>query len=157
MKIQKYLIFSAALVFLSASFLMAGSGELFGVLGTVHYFQPSDQIFKDIYGSAMIFGGEIGVKVWKGLGLWAAVDVYSKDGTTTLSDEPTEIRIIPICAGVIYRFMDKRLQPYLALGIVFFRYRENNNFGKVEGGALGYMARAGESVRAFVSRFQGKL
>ena len=149
MKRQKYLMLSAAIVFLSASFSMAGSGESFFVLGTVHYFQPSDEIFKDVYGSAMIFGGEIGVKVWKGLGLWASVDVYSKDGTTTFSDEPTEIRIIPISAGVIYRFMDKRLQPYLALGIVYFRYRETNNFGKVEGGALGYIVRAGARLKAF--------
>jgi hypothetical protein len=149
MKTRKYFMLSAAVVFLSGSFLMAESGDRFNVLGTVHYFQPTDDVFKDVYGGAMVFGGEIGVKVWKGLGIWAAVDVYSKDGSTTFSEEPTEIRIMPITAGAIYCFTAKRLQPYLALGVGYFRYKETNDIGQVEGGDLGYIARGGARLIAF--------
>ena len=107
------------------------------------YYQPTDQYFKDIYGSGMTYGGEIGITLWKGIGIWAGGDYFSKKGELTFTEESTEIKIIPLYAGIKYQLREGKIAPYIGLGIGYFQYKETNPLGKVDKGDIGYIGQVG--------------
>lgn len=143
MKKIKILTLAALIAVISGTSLNASPDGGFRISGMVHMFQPTDGFFKDIYGGGMAFGGEIGVRLSKGLSLWAAADIFNKKGTTTYTGEETELRIIPLCGGLMVQFMDSNIQPYLGLGIGYFLYKETNPIGEVTGGDMGFVVQAG--------------
>lgn len=71
------------------------------------YFHPSDQVFRDIYGNGISWGGELGFKLSKRIGVWAGGDYFSKVGKLVITEEETKVRIAPLTAGAKY---------YLAVG-----------------------------------------
>ncbi|UCC41209.1 MAG: outer membrane beta-barrel protein [Candidatus Aminicenantes bacterium] len=129
----------ASIVFLSVSAIAAD----FMVELKTSYFAPSEQIFKDVYGSGMTIGGEIGITLWKGLGIWAGADYFSRKGELTFTEESTKIQIIPLYAGIRYQFQQEKIAPYIGLGIGYFRFKETNPIGKVEEGDIGYIGQVG--------------
>ncbi len=44
------------------------------------YFNPTDQVFRDIYGNGMSWGGELGFRLTERIGVWAGGDYFSKVG-----------------------------------------------------------------------------
>ena len=144
---KKSILFIAIILFLSGPFLHAGTGESFRIEGMVHYFQPTDEFFKDIYGSGMVFGGEIGIKLWEWVSLWAAADFYNKEGKTTFTEEVTELRIIPVSGGLMFQTMSSVFRPYTAIGVGYFQYSEENPIGKVKNGDIGYIVQLGCRIK----------
>lgn len=144
---KKNVFFFVVIIFFSATLLQAESGDTFRISAMAHYFQPSDDYFKNIYGSKLIFGGEIGIKIWNWVSLWSAADFYTNKGKTTFSEEETEIQITTVFGGLMFQFTNSTFRPYTALGIGYFQYRETNPIGKVEDGDLGYIIQAGVRIK----------
>lgn len=106
------------------------------------YFQPSDQVFKDIYGNGTFFGGEIGL-FFRGVGIWAGGHFYAKNGLTTFTQEETEIQISPVYGGLKFRVPQSRVSPYLGVGVGYFKYKETSPMGTVEKADIGYIGQLG--------------
>jgi len=107
------------------------------------YFTPSEKAFKDVYGSQMTFGGEIGIHLGKGISIWAGGDYFSRKGKLSFTEEETKMQIIPLYVGIKYRFSAGKINPYLGLGIGYFQYKESNPIGKIEEGDMGYIGEVG--------------
>jgi hypothetical protein len=123
------------------------AGFLLEAVGS--YFQPSDEAFKNIYGSGTQFGGEIAITIAKGVGIWAGTYVFSKEGLTTFTEEVTEIKIMPIYGGIKFRVPEARVSPYVGLGVGYFRYTEKSPIGKVSKGDIGYIGQIGLIFKLF--------
>lgn len=146
---KKSTIILAVFLFISGPLLNAQTGDSFRIEGLVQYFQPSDEAFKDIYGSGMMYGGEISIKVWEWISIWAGADYYSEAGKTTFTQEDTDLRITPIYGGVMFQLPNRNFQPYTALGIGYFLYEEENPIGQIDGGEIGYIVQLGLRVKTF--------
>lgn len=116
---------------------------------TGSFFSPSDQAFKQIYGSGYYFGGEITLAIVKGFGIWVGASFYSKDGLTTFTQEPTKIKIMPIYGGIKFRVPEARVSPYVGLGVGYFSYTEESGIGSVKKGDIGYLGQVGIVVKLF--------
>ena len=108
-----------------------------------NYCQPTDQYFKDIYGSGITYGGEIGIILWKWIGVWAGGDYFNKKGKMTFTEEETKIQITPIYGGIRFQLPNSSISPYLGFGFGYFQYKETNPIGKVEKGDIGYIGQVG--------------
>lgn len=108
-----------------------------------NYFQPSEKAFQDMYGSGMSFGGEIGINIWKWIGIWAGGDYFTKKGKMTFTEEETKLRIIPIYGGIKFQLPKSRISPYAGFGVGYFQYKETNPIGEVEKGDIGYIGQIG--------------
>ena len=115
----------------------------------VLYFQPTDQDFKDIYGSGMSIGGEVNIDVFNGLNVWMGAEYFTKKGELTFTKEDTEIQIIPIYAGLKYIFQGPRIMPYVGVGLGYFQYKESNPIGTVKEGKIGFVTQAGLLLHLF--------
>ncbi|MGD2246092.1 MAG: hypothetical protein PVI11_06055 [Candidatus Aminicenantes bacterium] len=144
MKIRRFMLFSLFLVLFSG--FVYGGGFLIEAKGL--YFQPSDQNFKDIYSNGSFknwvsYGGEIGVTIWKGLGIWAGGHYFLGKGELTYTQEETKIWLIPVYGGLKFRVLKGNVSPYIGVGVGYFLYKERNRIGKVERGDIGYIGQAG--------------
>lgn len=144
MKAKRILIFFLAIIILSA----LSHAEAFFIEVKGNYFQPKDQSFKDIYGNGTSFGGEIGINLGKGLGIWAGGHYFSKKGKLTFTEEDTEIQIIPFYAGLRYKLAKANLRPYVGFALGYFRYKEVNPIGTVKKGDIGYIGQVGIIFKA---------
>lgn len=149
---KKYILISAAILLMTAPLLQAQAGS-FRIEGLVHYFQPSDNIFKDIYGSGMAYGGEIGIRIMDWVSLWAGADFYSQTGELTFTGEDTELQIFPIYGGLMFELPNQQFHPYAGFGVGYFQYKEESPIGSVDGGELGYIVQAGVRVNVVSSLF----
>jgi len=118
-----------------------------------HYLSPSEQAFKDIYGSGVMYGGELSVGVWKGLEIWFGGSYFSKKGELTYSKEETKLEIIPLGGGVKYRLLSGSLALYIGLGLNYYQYKETNPIGDVSKGGLGYIGKIGSYVKVIKGLF----
>lgn len=118
-------------------------GQTLRVAASGAFFKPSDEIFQEIYGHGFSFGGEIRIAVWKGLNLWVSGDYFSKDGRLSLTEEKTSLRIIPLCGGIAYHFLQGRYGPYLGLGAGYFQYKETSDIDTVKKADVGFIGRLG--------------
>lgn len=107
------------------------------------YFLPSDADFKSIYGRGWKYGGEITFNLTKGLGLWLDGGYYAKTGGLSYSKEETKLTLIPIGAGLRYRFLTGTFEPYVGAGVRYNIYQESNVIGDVSGGGIGFVGKAG--------------
>jgi hypothetical protein len=117
----------------------------------VSYFQPSDEFFKNIYGSGGCYGGEISFEIYKGLHIWGGTEYFSKKGKLTFTKEDTEIRITPFFGGLKYVFPGSTINPYIGVGVGYFQFKESNILGTVEEGEIGYLGKAGLILRLIKS------
>lgn len=108
-----------------------------------YYFQPSEKIFQDIYGSAMSYGGGIGINIWKGLDIWAEGNFYKGTGKLTFTEENTKMQIIPIFGGIRFKLSMSKFVPYIGVGAGYFSYREKNSIVDISGGSMGYVGQLG--------------
>ena len=152
MTMKKYILVLAAILMVSAPLLQAQDGS-FRIEGMVNYFQPSEDAFKDIYGSGMTYGGEIGIRIMDWLSLWAGADFYNQTGELTFTGEETELQIIPVYGGLMFELPNQQFHPYAALGVGYFQYKEENPIGSVDGGELGYIVQAGVRITVVSSLF----
>ncbi len=135
----------AVLFFVLFAGAARGDGALIAVKGG--YFLPSDSVFKDVYGSGLLLGLETSVPLSGPLRAWAGVERFSKSGLTTISEEETEVRIVPVFAGLRAQFGQTKLRPYIGLAAAYFFFREKNPIGSVSDGGLGFLGQAGIMAR----------
>ncbi len=136
---------SLVLSVVSALVLIAGSARAAGTSVTLKagYFSPSDEIFRDVYGGGPAFGLEIAVPVAGVLQGWAGAELFSKKGLTTESEEATEVRIVPLFAGLRCQFAGKSIRPYAGAAAGYFLIREKNPLGTASDGGIGFLGQAG--------------
>ncbi len=139
MRAKGILIFCLAVI----PFPALSQAGVFSIEAKGNYFQPKDQSFKDIYGSGIGFGGEIGMTLGKGLSIWAGGHYFSKKGKLTFTEEDTKIQIIPLYAGLRYQLAKADIRPYVGFALGYFRYKEANSIGTVRKGDIGYIGQAG--------------
>lgn len=137
---MKKLVIMLAIAILFPGISYAGDGiiELKG-----SYFYPSERAFKDIYSGGLNYEGEATFRTWKNLELWAGISYFRKNGKLSLTKEKTSLQIIPIGAGIKYRFPAGNLCGYVGLGVRYFHSTESNVIGDVTKNGLGYIAKIG--------------
>jgi len=111
------------------------------------YFIPSEQSFKDIYGSGLGFGGELNFGLWKSVALWIVGNYYSKDGSLPVTKEATTLSLFALGGGPKFRLSQARVSPYLGIGPVVYFYKEENPIGMAEGTGIGFIGQFGFSVQ----------
>jgi hypothetical protein len=119
------------------------------------YFLPSDKNFKIVYsggkfGEWISYGGEIGITLGKGVGLWAGGSYFSKKGKLTLTEEETTLQITPVYGGIKFRLSQSGVVPYLGVGVGYFQYKEENRIGSVSKANIGYVGQGGFIIKAGV-------
>lgn len=117
------------------------------------FFIPSETAFKDIYGSGLSYGGEIGFTLMPGVTLWAGGEYYTADGQLTFSEESTKIQITPLWAGLKLSLPEVKISPYVGVGVGYFLYNESNPIGTVKDGEIGFIGQAGVMLRVLTSVF----
>jgi opacity protein-like surface antigen len=109
-----------------------------------HYFSPSEEAFRDIYGGGIMYGGEASIAVWKEVEVWFGVSFFSKKGELAFTKEETKVKIAPLGAGVRYSYpVNEKISIYGGLGINYYSYKEENPLGEVSKGGLGPVVKAG--------------
>ena len=118
-------------------------GQSFRMKFNASYFHPQEEIFREIYGGGISYGGEIDIKILKSTYLWFGADYFSKTGNLTLTREDTEITIVPIIAGLKFILRGRKTKVYLGFGLGSFQYKEINPIGEVKESSLGYTGQLG--------------
>ena len=128
------------------SLILTGTAfaESFSIQFNASFFSPSDKYFKSIYGNAPMYGLKIGATITKGLVFWVDADFYTKNGRMTQTTEVTNLKLVPILAGLYLRLIPAgKFSPYLGGGIGYFLYQEKSPLGTVSKGDVGFVAQAG--------------
>ena len=137
------------LIFVAAVILFSGLGQAldFTIELKGQYFFPSEEAFRDIYGGGLMYGGELSIRIWKGLGVWLGGGYLSREGELTFTKEETNLEIIPLGGGLKYTLAVKPFQLYLGAGLNYYLYKESNPIGDVSDRGLGYTARIGSYIK----------
>jgi hypothetical protein len=126
--------------------LPAAAAVSFGVKGV--YLMPSEQVFKDIYGSGLMYGGEIGFRLSGSIGLWLDGMYYKGTGKLTYTEEETTLTLFPIVgAGLRYDFTKGPAVVYAGAGARSYSYKEENVIGTASKSGVGFVGFAGASYR----------
>ena len=111
------------------------------------YFNPSEQAFKDIYGSGMMYGGEIGIGIWQNFEICVTGNYFSKTGELTFTKEQTKLRITPLGIGIKYVHpVGSKINIYGGIGINYYSYKEENPIGDVSTNKIGYIGTIGTFI-----------
>jgi hypothetical protein len=110
-------------------------------------FWPSDSVFREVYKSGTVFGGELAVPIAGGLHLWAGAEYLGKSGLLSVSEEVTKVRIIPVYLGLKCHFGKSAVRPYLAAAAAYFLFKEENPLGSVSESGFGFLGQAGLLVK----------
>jgi hypothetical protein len=140
---QLIFLFAFCLLTLPLKPLLAGPFSLKIVGG---FFFPSDQAFREIYGSGDTSGIEVTLELNKKLDFWARATYFFKRGHLTLTGEPTQVEIIPIGYGIKYKFSLKKLKNiifYAGAGLDYFVFSEVNVLAEINTGNMGFSGRGG--------------
>jgi len=112
-----------------------------------YYFSPSEKYFRDIYGAGWMAEGEIGIRLFRDLELWAGGGYFSRKGKLTFTREETTLTIQPLGGGLRYRITSGRISGYVGAGVNYYQYKESNPIGNVSKNSLGYVGKAGAFIR----------
>jgi len=107
------------------------------------YFYPSEKAFRNIYGTGIMYGLDIGRRIWKDMELHLEVRYYSKKGQLTFTKERTRVKLIPLTISSRYIFVKKKINLYGGVGLTYNLFEEKNPIGKVKESKLGFMIRIG--------------
>jgi opacity protein-like surface antigen len=128
-----------------ASLALPAAAATLGV--KAFYLMPSEQAFKDIYGSGPMYGGELGFKIAGPVNLWIDGMYYRGKGKLTYTEEDTTLTLIPIGAGVRVDLPKGAIVPYAGAGLRYYIYKEENVIGTVKKNGLGFVGFAGVNFR----------
>lgn len=129
--------------------LFAGAAWGGGVTATLKgsYFLPTADVFRDVYSGGPAFGVEAAVPIGGVFQVWTGVEYFGKTGRTTVTEEETKVRVVPIHLGLRFEFGKKALHPYVGAAAAYFLLHEENALGTVSEGGLGFLAQAGFMAR----------
>jgi outer membrane protein W len=120
------------------------STMIFGRFGS---FAPSDEIFKTVYGSGSVYGGEFRVHIASGFYLSLEGGYFKKTGALTLTQDATTMTIYPIDAMLVFHAMSGSILPYVGAGATVCKYGEENIIGTVDGWGYGFAVCGGLTAR----------
>jgi len=156
-----------AFIIISVFFLFTCLTHAEGIFVEVKgsYFSPTEEAFKDIYGSGIVYGGEFGFVVWRNIEIWLGGSYFTKKGELTFTKEKTELEIIPLGGGLRLRFPAGSVSFYGSAGLNIYQYKESNPIGVVNKSGLGFLGKIGGIAKVtgglffdfFVSYSYGKL
>jgi hypothetical protein len=118
------------------------------IVAKAKYFMPSEQAFKDIYGSGTMYGGEIDIGIWQNFELCISGQSFTKKGELTFTEEETTLKILPVGIGIKYVHpVGGTVEIYGGIGINYYSYKEENPIGSVSTNKTGYFGTIGTYVK----------
>ncbi len=117
------------------------------------FFMASDSAYKDVYQNGLIYGGELRIGKKKIVG-WLEGNYRAETGKFTVTKEKTDVKVLVVEAGALYRFMTAgNIFPYLGAGVGYFNYDEKSAvLPGVKKSQVGFSVVAGASL-VFAKRF----
>lgn len=138
----------AAAVLMGLAF---GAGAAWGAGTTLTlkggYFIPSDSVFREVYSGGPVFGADLAVPIVGVLQVWGGAELFSRTGSTTLTEDETKVSIVPLYLGLRLEGGKKSLRPYLGVAAAYFLFSEKNVLGSISESGFGYLAQAGLLAR----------
>lgn len=131
----------------SRSEAVSGSWPAITVTGGVRFFSPSGADFKTVYGSGILAGAEVRVRIAGRFELSLEAERFKKDGMMTVTNEPTTIKMTPLTVLAVFHVLSGGLRPYVGAGVSTLSYRENNHLGTATGSGTGYAVCGGIIAR----------
>ncbi len=128
-------------------FADTGNGKKkFYFLISAGYFLPSEAVFKTVYGSGLIYSGEIRASLFKGITLHLGGSYFSKKGEMDPLGEETTVNIYPLEAGASYTFSSMKISPYVGGGVGYYMFSEESFLGKVTTSSIGFFGQGGVAL-----------
>jgi len=90
------------------------------------YFMASDSAYTNVYKNGLIFGGELRIGKKKIVG-WLEGNYRAATGEFTITKEATDVKVLVVEGGALYRIIPKALSPYVGAGIGYYMYDEKSN------------------------------
>ncbi len=125
--------------------LAAGKGPVLAL--RAGGFFPSDDVFREVYGTGLSFAADLSVPLAGPLQLWAGAEFLNETGLLPVSEEESRVRIVPLFAGLRLQFGQKSVRPYFGAAAAYFMLHEENPIGAADDDALGLIAQAGLQIR----------
>jgi hypothetical protein len=113
------------------------------ISGLGNYFQPRYDLLKDVYKNGVMYGAELNVGVWNFVELWLAQKNFSKKVTDEVTGEDRKVNLVPIEAGLKFRFNKGKINPYLGVGAGYYQYKETTSLGEIKEKEIGFVGQAG--------------
>ena len=110
-------------------------------------FSPSDEIFKSVYGSGPVYGGEFRLHVTGGFYISLEGGYFNKTGKLTVTQDPTTMTVYPMDALVVFHALAGSIMPYMGAGGTACKYTEKNVIGKVNEWGYGFAVCGGVTAR----------
>jgi hypothetical protein len=120
-------------------------------------FAPSAEIFKTVYGSGLVYGGEFRLHAKGGLYLSLGGEYFKKTGKLTVTQDPTTMTILPVDVMAVYYVLPGSVMPYVGAGGSACKYTEENIIGKVSKWGVGFAACGGVTARWRSIAFDARL
>ena len=117
------------------------------IFGRYGSFRPNSDIFREVYGSGPVFGGEFRIRLIGGLHLSLEAGSFKKTGKLTVTKETTKMTMTLVEAMAVYHVLPGKITPYAGAGLRLDSYRETNVLGPVSGSGLGYAVCGGVAAR----------
>ncbi|MBN1938441.1 MAG: outer membrane beta-barrel protein, partial [Candidatus Aminicenantes bacterium] len=115
------------------------------VLARAGYFVAADPAYTDVYQNGPVYGGELRIG-GKKLAGWLDGTYRAETGELTYTKEKTEVSVLTVQAGLLYRFAAGTLNPYAGAGIGYFMFKEKNEaIGRAEKNQAGFCLLGGVS------------
>lgn len=120
------------------------------ILARAGYFTASEQVYKDIYGGGVTYGGELRIVLPPGgrrLALWAEGEYREASGELTFTKEPTKVKVLSGEGGLLFRLSGSRVSPYLGAGAGYYNYEERSDaLGVAKQGKVGFVGVGGLAI-----------
>jgi hypothetical protein len=144
--IKRYLAcFALLAVFAGPALAASGTGPVVAL--RAGGFFPSDDVFREVYGTSLSFAADLTVPLAGPLQLWAGAEFLNKTGLLPISEEESKVRIVPLFAGLRLQFGQKSVRPYFGVAAATFMFHEENPIGEADDNVLGLVAQAGLQAR----------
>lgn len=111
--------------------------------GLGNHFQPRYDVLKDVYKNGVMYGAELNVGVWNFVELWLAQKNFSKKVIDEATGEDRKVNLVPIEAGLKFRFNKGKINPYLGVGAGYYQYKETTSLGETKEKEIGFVGQAG--------------
>ena len=115
------------LILLLLPFSLAGQKDRIRIGPYAGYYSPSDELFNQYYQPKdIIFGLKTGVKVWRGIHLYGYFYQYELISKTTVTEEISRFKMIPLSFCIRYEYPYKFLRPFVGIGMTVVFFSETN-------------------------------
>ncbi len=91
------------------------------------FYRPTNALFKEIYGEGdVLYGGCLGLRIWKGFYLWLSLAQFKSIGGTTFTEDKTTLTLIPASAFLRFEVGQGAIIPYAGVGYTFLSFEEES-------------------------------